>query len=138
MDMDVFVATHRDEWSRLEALTRRARRPRSMSAAEVDELVRLYQVVATHLSIVQSRSSDAVVIARLSRLVADGRAAVTSAHSPLLKDFARFFVVTFPVAVYRARRCWVPTAVVSLLVAFAFGWWIATHPVVQRGLVPPQ
>lgn len=138
MDMDVFVAGHAAEWARLESLLRRARRPKSMSAAEVDELVSLYQRVATQLSIVQTRAPDPVVIARLSRLVAGGRAAITGTHSPKWQDFARFFVVTFPVAVYRSRSWWVATAVVSLLVALGFGWWIATHPAVQHGLAPPQ
>jgi uncharacterized membrane protein SpoIIM required for sporulation len=77
-----------------------------------------------------------VLIARLSRLVADGRAAVTGTHAPAWRDFTRFFVVSFPVAVYRTRRWWIPTAVVSLLVALAIGWWIAANPTVQRGLVP--
>jgi uncharacterized membrane protein SpoIIM required for sporulation len=138
VDIDVFVATHRGDWARLEELVRRARRPKSMSGAEVDELVRLYQRVATQLSIVQTRSPDPVVIARLSRLVADGRGAITGTHSQAWRDFLRFFVVSFPVAVYRGRNWWVTTAVVSLLVALGFGWWIATHPDVQQGLVPPQ
>ncbi|HWC34941.1 MAG TPA: stage II sporulation protein M [Mycobacteriales bacterium] len=138
MDIDVFVATHRGEWARLEQLVRQARRPRSMSAADIDELVRLYQQAATQLSIVQTRSADPIVVANLSRLVAGGRAAIAGGHSFLWADVARFFLVTFPVAVYRARTWWVPTAVVSLLVALGFGWWIASHPAVQHGLVPPQ
>lgn len=138
MDMDVFVATHRGEWARLEDLARRARRPRQMSAADVEELVRLYQQTATHLSIVQSKSPDPVVVARLSRLVADARAAIAGSRSFLWADVARFFTVTFPVTVYRARSWVLSTALVSLLIALAFGWWVATHPAVQHGLAPPQ
>jgi uncharacterized membrane protein SpoIIM required for sporulation len=96
----------------------------------------LYQRVAAQLAIVQTRSPDPVLVARLSRSVADARAAVTGTHSAAWRDITRFFVVTFPVAVYRTRRWWVPTAVVSLAVAAGFGWWIATHPAVQRGLLP--
>jgi uncharacterized membrane protein SpoIIM required for sporulation len=107
-----------------------------MSGSEVEELVALYQRVATQLSIVQTRSPDPVLVARLSRIVADGRAAVTGTHAPAWRDITRFFVVTFPVAVYRTRAWWITTAVVSLAVATGFGWWIATHPEVQRGLVP--
>jgi uncharacterized membrane protein SpoIIM required for sporulation len=136
MDVDVFIATHEDEWARLEHLIRRSRRPRRMSGAEVDELVGLYQRVATALSVVQTRSPDPVLVARLSRLVAEGREAVTGTHAAAWRDISRFFVVTFPVAVYRTRRWWVPTAVVSLAVAAALGWWIAANPDVQRGLVP--
>ena len=136
MDVDVFITTHHGEWDRLEQLVVRARRPRRMSGAEVDELVALYQRAASHLSIVQTRSPDPVLVARLSRIVADGRAAVVGTHASAWRDISRFFVVTFPVAVYRSRTWWVSTAVVSLAVATAFGWWIATHPDVQRGLVP--
>jgi uncharacterized membrane protein SpoIIM required for sporulation len=109
-----------------------------MSGGEVDELVMLYQQAATDLSIVQTRSPDPVLVARLSRIVGDGRAAVTGTHSAAWRDITRFFVVSFPAAVYRSRRWWVPTAVISLAVAAGFGWWIATHPVVQRGLLPAQ
>jgi uncharacterized membrane protein SpoIIM required for sporulation len=137
MDVDVFITSHRGEWARLEQLARKSRRPGRMSGDEVDELVVLYQRVATHLSIVQTRSPDPVLVARLSRIVADGRAAVTGTHAPAWRDFSRFFVVTFPVAVYRARTWWVPTAVVSLAVAAAIGWWIVSSPHVQHGLVPP-
>jgi uncharacterized membrane protein SpoIIM required for sporulation len=136
MDVDVFIAAHRGEWARLEHLIMRSHRPGRMSGAEVDELVRLYQQAATQLSIVQTRSPDPILVARLSRIVADGRAAVTGTHSPALRDIGRFFVVSFPLAVYRCRSWWLPTAFISLAVAAAFGWWIATHPEVQRGLLP--
>ena len=137
MDIDAFVAVHAGEWSRLEKLVRRARRPRRLSGAEIDELVTLYQRVATHLSILQTRSPDPVLVARLSRLVANARAAVAGAHVPAWRTVARFFTVTFPVAVYRTRRWWVTTAFVSLAIAFALGLWVDTHPDVQRSLAPP-
>lgn len=137
MDLDAFVQTHQVEWARLEELIRVSRRPRRLSGDEVDELVRLYQRVATHLSVVQSRSPDPVLVGRLSRLVADGRSAVTGTHAAAWQELRRFLTVAFPVAVYRCRRWWVPTAVLSLLVAFTLGWWVDTHPVVQRSLLPP-
>jgi uncharacterized membrane protein SpoIIM required for sporulation len=137
VDLDAFVQTHRAEWARLEQLTRASRRPRRLSGAEIDELVSLYQQVATQLSMVQSRSPDPVLIGRLSRLVADARAAVTGTHAVAWREIGRFITVTFPVAVYRCRRWWVPTALVSLAVAFSLGWWVDTHPAVQRSLLPP-
>ena len=138
MDIDAFVAVHTGEWSRLERLLRRARRPSRLSGAEVDELVTLYQRVATHLSILQTRSPDPVLVARLSRLVANARAAVAGAHVPAWRAIGRFFASTFPVAVYRTRRWWVPTALVSVAAAFALGIWVDTHPEVQRSLLPPS
>lgn len=138
MDIDAFVARHAPDWERLERLVRRAGRPARLSGTEVDELVALYQRAATHLSLVQSRSPDPVVVARLSRLVTSARSAVVGAHAPAWRQAAAFFVITFPAAVYRARRWWVPTALVSLAVAFAFGLWVDTHPDVQRALLTPS
>lgn len=138
MDIDAFVTVHSGEWSRLEALVRRASRPSRLSGADVDEMVMLYQRAATHLSIVQTRSPDPVVVARLSRLVATARSAIVGAHTPAWRQLLVFFWVTFPATVYRSRRWWVPTAVLSLLVAFAFGVWVDTHPNVQRALLPPS
>lgn len=138
MDIDTFVASHRAEWDRLAQLVARASRPRRLSGAEVDELVRLYQRAATHLSVVQSRSPDPALIARLSRLVAEARSAVVGGHAPAWREAVRFLGVSFPAAVYRSAVWWVPTAVVSLLVAVAIGAWVATHPDVQRALVPPE
>ncbi len=136
MDIDTFVASHRAEWDRLEQLVGRAGRPRRLSGAEVDELVRLYQRAATHLSVVQSRSPDPVLVARLSRLVAEARSAVVGGHVPTWREAARLLGVSFPATVYRSATWWVPTAVLCLLVAFALGAWVATHPDVQRALVP--
>jgi uncharacterized membrane protein SpoIIM required for sporulation len=138
VDIDAFVVVHRDEWTRLERLVRRASRPSRLSGAEVDDLVGLYQRVATHLSIVQTRSPDPVLVARLSRLVTAARSAVAGAHAPAWRQLLRFFTVTFPAAVYRTRTWWVPTAVVSLGVALGLGVWVATHPEVQRSLLPPS
>jgi uncharacterized membrane protein SpoIIM required for sporulation len=137
VDIDAFVATHRGEWDRLEQLSARARRPRRLADDEVAELVALYQVTATHLSLAQTRFPDPQLVARLSRLVAQGRSVVAGASTPAWRHVAEFVAVTFPVTVYRARRWWVPTAIVSLLVALAFGIWVDTHPGVQRSLLPP-
>lgn len=137
MDVDAYIAAHRPTWQRLEQLVRAARNPRRLTGAEADELVELYQRVATHLSVIQSSSPDPVLVARLSSLVARARAAISGAATPAWRDAARFFVVGFPAAVYRTVRWWVPTAVVSLLVALATALWVAGHPAVQRSLATP-
>jgi uncharacterized membrane protein SpoIIM required for sporulation len=138
VDIDAFVAVHGAEWTRLERLVRRAGRASRLTGAEVDELVTLYQRAATHLSLVQTRSPDPVLVARLSRLVSSARAAVAGAHAPAWRQVLHFFTTTFPVACYRTRRWWVPTALASLAVAFALGLWVATNPDVQRALLPPE
>lgn len=134
MDVDAYVLAHRAEWDRLDQLARR-RRP---APEEVDELVDLYQRVATHLSVVRSSSPDPALVARLSMVVSRARAAVTTAHDPAWRDVLRFVVATFPAALYRARRWWLATAGLSVAVGAALAVWIATHPQVQASIASPE
>jgi uncharacterized membrane protein SpoIIM required for sporulation len=133
VDVDAYVQAHAAEWQRLERLVRRRRR---LSGAEVDELVRLYQRAATHLSAVRAASHDPALVARLSTLVARARAAVTGAHTPTWRDIGRFVLVSFPVTAYRTRWWWLGSAIGSLAVAIVAGWWIARSPRVQLGIAP--
>jgi uncharacterized membrane protein SpoIIM required for sporulation len=137
VDLDAFVAANRPTWDRLDQLTRRARRPRRMSGAEVDELVATYQATATHLSVIRSRSPDPVLVGRLSSLVARGRGAIAGGHSPAWRDAIRFVTVTFPVVVWRGRRWWIGVAIGFCLVSTAIGLWVATHPTVQTSIATP-
>ncbi|GAB3028361.1 stage II sporulation protein M [Mycobacterium bourgelatii] len=134
MDVDAFLLTHRHTWDRLDHLIKRRR---SLTGAEVDELVELYQRVSTHLSMLRSVSTDALVIGRLSSLVARARSAVTGAHAPLSSTFIRFWTVSFPVVAYRAWRWWLATAVAFFAVAVAMGFWVAGSPEVQSLIGTP-
>ncbi|RZB17282.1 stage II sporulation protein M [Streptomyces sp. F001] len=135
MDLDVFVSAHRAEWDRLENLLRRQRR---LTGAEADELVALYQRTATHLSLIQSSAPDPQLTGRLSQLVARARSAVTGTRRASWRDVTRFLAYGFPAAVYRSRHWWVPTALLSILVAALLGWWIGAHPEVQASIAAPS
>ncbi|MFF4764178.1 stage II sporulation protein M [Streptomyces sp. NPDC001292] len=135
MDLDVFVSAHRAEWDRLDTLLHRRRR---LTGAEADELVALYQRTATHLSLIQSSAPDPQLTGRLSQLVASARSAVTGARRASWRDVTRFLLEGFPAAVYRARHWWVPTALLSTVVAALLGWWIGTHPEVQAAIAAPS
>ncbi|MEV7865929.1 stage II sporulation protein M [Streptomyces sp. NPDC088124] len=135
MDLDVFVTSHRAEWDRLDHLLGRGRR---LTGAEADELVGLYQRTATHLSLVQSSAPDPVLITRLTQLVARARATVTGTRRAGWRDAVLFLTAGFPAAVYRARRWWIPTALLSTLLAAAIGWWTGAHPEVQAAIGAPE
>jgi uncharacterized membrane protein SpoIIM required for sporulation len=137
VDVDAFVSARSGQWVRLAELSRRARRPRQMSGEEIDELVALYQRAATDLSIVRSAAPDPALVGRLSSLVADARASVTGANGSAWDNLGHFVTVRFPAEVYRLWRWWASVGVAFLIVAFAFGFWIATHRHVQAVLVPP-
>ncbi|GGV38021.1 stage II sporulation protein M [Streptomyces spectabilis] len=135
MDLDVFVSAHRAEWDRLDALVRRQRR---LTGPEVDELVTLYQRTATHLSLIQSSAPDPQLTGRLTQLVARARSAVTGTRRASWRDATRFLTHGFPAAVYRSRRWWVPTALLSVALAAVIGWWVGTHPEVQSSIAAPS
>lgn len=135
MDLDVFVAAHQAQWARLEQLLGRGRR---LTGAEADELVALYQRTSTHLSLIQSSAPDPMLTGRLTQLVARARATVTGTRRASWRDAARFFTMGFPAAVYRSRRWWIPTALLSTALGVLIGWWIATHPEVQSAIAAPD
>ncbi len=132
--MDAYVAAHRAEWQRLERLLGRRR----LTGAEVDELVRLYQRLATHLSVVRSASPDPVLVGHLTALVARARSTVAGRSTPAWRDMGRFFAVTFPAALYRSARWWVAVGVAFCVVGLVVGTWVARNPEVQASIAAPE
>jgi uncharacterized membrane protein SpoIIM required for sporulation len=124
VDLDAFTAVHRPEWERLEALVKRRR----LDGAESDELVRLYQAVATHLSTVRSAAPDPVTVARLSELLARARTRISGAHEAAWSDVARYVAVTVPAALYRIRWWIAGVTVAFVALALVSGVWVATEP----------
>ena len=133
MDLDVFVAEHRADWARLDALTKRRR---TMSGDEIDELVGLYQRTAAQLSALQTAGLDQALAARLSGQLARSRAAVSGAQSSGWQAVGRFAAISFPAAAYRARWWWLGCAAGSVLVAVLVGWRVAGSPALQASLLP--
>jgi uncharacterized membrane protein SpoIIM required for sporulation len=138
VDLDAYVAAHRHEWDRLESLLGRARTPRRLTGPEVDELVELYQRTATHLSVIQSAGRDPVLVGKLSSLVARARGAVTGGRQALWRDVARFLREDFPAVCYRTRWWWLGAAAGFILVASAYGVFIAHSPEAQLAVAPPD
>ena len=138
MDLDAYVAVHRGEWQRLEVLLGRGARPGRMTGREVDELVDLYQRVATHLSVVQSAGRDPQLVGRLSALVARARGTVAGSRRASWRDPVRFLSRDFPALCYRTRWWWGSCALAFVLVALAFGLWVGHDPEVQRAIADPE
>jgi uncharacterized membrane protein SpoIIM required for sporulation len=135
VDIDVFVSSHNAEWTRLATLAKRRRR---LTGPEADELVELYGLAATHLSLVRSTAPDPALVARLSALLARARSAITGSPDPAWREVGQFLSRSLPAAIYNAWRWWVPTAVVSVLLSAVIGAWIAGHPAVQATIAAPE
>lgn len=134
MDVEAFVSVHRPQWDRLGELTRRQRR---LSGTDADELVSLYQRVGTHLSALRAAGADPVTIGRLSGLLADARGAVTGVQTPVWRDISRYFLVSFPAALYASRRWWLTIGLVFYLVAGWLAWRVIAHPEVLSSVATP-
>ncbi|MEU4620484.1 stage II sporulation protein M [Actinoplanes sp. NPDC023801] len=128
MDLDAYVAEHGGEWRRLEALVTRRR----LKPVEVDEMVLLYQRAATHLSIVRSRTPDAVVLADLSRLVLAGRAAINRSERVSWRPAADFVMFKLPAALYRTRWWWLTVTVLMVAAAWGLIDYVLGHPTVLQ------
>lgn len=135
VDIDAFVAAHRPAWDRLEELVARCGR---LTGPEVDELVDLYQRVATQLSVLRSGVADPALVGRLSALVARARSAVTGAHTPAWRELARFCTVSFPVVAYRARRWWLGSALAFVALSWVMAAWVAGDPEVRTAIATPE
>jgi len=134
VDLDAFVAAHQSEWSRLEYLTLRG----SGSGAEADEILDLYQRVATHLSVVRSTAPDPSLVTYLSSLLARARTRSAGTGSVAWTDLRNFFTETFPAALYRTRRWWILTALANVAASVVVGWWFLSHPQFESSLMSPS
>jgi len=130
MDIDAFVVRNQGAWSHLGALTAQARKPRSLSAEQLDELVGLYQRVGAHLADARvTYASDQALIGRLTLLVTDAHSVLYSQRDvELQRSLRSFATTTFPSAVYRIRWFIVASAALTVVPWAVFNIWLAVSP----------
>ncbi|MFW0789951.1 stage II sporulation protein M [Gordonia sp. CPCC 205333] len=133
MDLDAYVAAHQGSWHRLNELSRR----RNLTGAEADEILDLYQRVATHLSVIRSTAPDAGVIGYLSALLARARSRAAGTRATSLRDVGTYFSRTLPAGLYRLRWWWITTMVASFFAIGVVMWWMVSHPQIESSLASP-
>lgn len=137
MDVDTFIERHQHAWARLDELTRRARAGVGrLAPGELDELVGLYQRVATHLSHARTYYGDPALAARLTELTARAHALVYGTRARTLRSAARFLTDTFPAAVWGLRWLVLVSAAAFLLPGVAMGVWVSTSPAALEATGP--
>lgn len=135
MDLDAFSAVHGATWARLDELARARRR---LTGAESDELVRLYQQVATHLSTVRSVAPDPAVVSLLSDLLGRARAAIAGAREPSWSDAKAFLVLSLPAALYRIRWWTIGVLLATVALAVVAGYNASQNPDVLATYMGPE
>jgi len=133
VDLDAYVLVHSGEWQRLDQLVSRRR----LTGPESDELMELYERVATQLSVVRSNAPDAEVIAFLSSLLATARNRAAGTRVTTWSGVAGFFTHRFPAALYRLRWWWLSTMGASIVVWAVLMIWLLQHPEVATSTLSP-
>lgn len=136
MDIDRYLAVNEPAWARLRELTASTRARRGAPAAELDELVTLYQRTATQLSYCRTHFRDPALSARLTRLVADAHAVVYGSRPRTMAAVGRFLTRTFPAAVWLSRRFVVAAAVLTFGPAVVLGAWLANSDAALEASAP--
>ncbi len=119
MDLDAYTAAHRDEWERLQQLSRRSR----FTGAEADELIDRYQSAATDLSVIRSSAGHTRQGERVSLYLSRARLRFTGTGTNVLERIPEFFLRQVPAALYRIRWASLVVALAVVAVAALFFAW---------------
>lgn len=132
MDIDRYLVTNRPAWGRLAELTARiGRRPSSLYHDEVREFLSLYQQASSQLSFARGHYDNPELTAELTTLVGNANAVLYRRSSSPTATVRRFFVISFPAAVWHLRRTVGVSAAALLLPAAVVAVWLAND---QRAL----
>ena len=126
MDIDGFVATNQYQWARLEQLTQRARKIRTMGPDDLDELVGLYQRTGGQLAHARlAYRGDEALVGRLTFLVAEAHAVLYGTRDTEPgRSVVGFFTQVFPAAIWSIRRFIAVSAALTLLPWIVLTVWI--------------
>ncbi|HSK97436.1 MAG TPA: stage II sporulation protein M [Euzebyales bacterium] len=137
MDIDGFISANSGDWRRLDELLASVNGRRRLPAAQVDELVRLYERVSTHLSIARTRFDDHALNVALTRRVGRARALIYGSRTGTWRDLTRFFTDEFPGAVWESRWAILVSLLLFMVPAVAVAAWLANSPEALDVAAPP-
>lgn len=126
MDIDQFVQQRRENWQQLEGLVEKATtKPRTLTAANLNEMGRLYRIVTSDLALVQRELANRPIAAYLNQLVGRSHVAIYRSEPIRWRTVKRFFTQTFP-QLYREVLPYTITAFLlfflAAFVTFAIVW----------------
>ncbi|GAA1985150.1 stage II sporulation protein M [Microbacterium pumilum] len=121
MDLDALTAARREEWARLDELSR----TRRLSGREVDELVTRYRAASADLAEVKTSAGRTAHGDHVSTILARARLRLTGAPENVLRQIPRFFAQQLPAALYRVRWTTLVIAVGFIAVTVVVALWIS-------------
>ncbi|MCR2801692.1 stage II sporulation protein M [Microbacterium sp. zg-Y818] len=124
MDADALTAARREEWARLDELSRRRR----LGGAEADELVTRYRAASADLAELKTSAGRTPEGDYLSTLLSRARLRLTGTPDNVLRQMPRFFLRQLPAGLYRLRYTTLAIAVGFVAVAALVAAWVARDP----------
>lgn len=124
MDLDALTAARREEWARLDELSR----TRSLSGTEVDELVTRYRAASADLAEIKTSAGRTSHSDHVSTMLARARLRLTGGPENVLRQIPRFFALQLPAALYRVRWTTLVIAVGFIFVSTVVAFWISGDP----------
>ena len=132
MDLDALTAARRDEWARLDELSR----TRRLDGPEVDELVARYQAASADLADLKTSAGRTTQGDHVSTILARARLRLTGAPENVLRQIPRFFALQLPAALYRLRWTTLVIAVAFVAIGATVAFWISSDPALVASLGP--
>ena len=130
MDLDALTAARREEWARLDELSR----SRRLSGREVDELVTRYRAASADLADLKTSAGRTPHGDHVSTILARARLRLTGAPENVLRQIPRFFALQLPAALYRLRWLTLVIAVGFIAVGTLIALWISGDPALIASL----
>jgi uncharacterized membrane protein SpoIIM required for sporulation len=130
MDLDALTAARREEWARLDELSR----ARSLTGAEVDEFVARYRAASADLADIKTSAGRTVQGDHVSTMLARARLRLTGGPENVLRQLPRFFALQLPAALYRVRWTTLVIALAFIAAASIVAFWIAGDPALTASL----
>src|SRR6188768_1330587 len=130
MDLDALTAARREEWARLDELSRR----RHLSGAEVDELVTRYRAASADLADAKTSAGRSVQGDHISTMLGRARLRLTGAPENVMRQIPRFFALQLPAALYRVRWTTLVIAVTFVVVVTVVALWVSGDPALVAAL----
>jgi uncharacterized membrane protein SpoIIM required for sporulation len=121
MDLDALTTARREEWARLDELSR----SRSLTGAEVDELVTRYRAASADLADIKTSAGRTMHGDHVSTMLARARLRLTGGPENVLRQIPRFFALQLPAALYRVRWTTLVIAVAFVVVSVVVALWIS-------------
>ncbi|MFB7893171.1 stage II sporulation protein M [Microbacterium sp. NPDC056044] len=130
MDLDALTAARREEWARLDELSR----SRQLSGREVDELVTRYRAASADLADAKTSAGRSVQGDHISTMLGRARLKLTGAPENAMRQIPRFFALQLPAALYRVRWTTLTIAIGFVIVMVAVALWVSGDPALVASL----